>query len=106
MSIQTCPTTVIRAPAEKVWVHLTTPTELEAWTGARLMLLPTRPLMAGDSLVFWRGIGGLVRVSFQVLAVEPPRRLALLVFLPFGVVNKETILLVPLSASECRVTFN
>ena len=106
MSIRTCPTAIVRAPAERVWHCLTSPHELGRWSGARLVLVPTRPLMAGDSLLFTAGIGGLMRVAFYVLGIEAERRLALMVSLPFGVINQETITISPLSASECRVTFN
>ena len=106
MSIQTCPTAVIRAPVERVWHCLTSPAELERWSGARLILVPTRPLMAGDSLLFTAGMGGLMRVAFYVLGIDAERRLALMVYLPFGIVNRETVVITPVSPVECRVTFN
>jgi uncharacterized protein YndB with AHSA1/START domain len=106
MGIQTCPTTIVRASAERVWSLLTTPAELERWSGARLQLGPAGPLSLGDRLVLGAGIGGRMKVIFHIIAAEPPRRLTLEIFLPFGIVNHETIAITPSSPSECRVTYN
>ena len=106
MSIQACPTDVVRAPAEKVWNLLTIPTKLERWSGAKLVLVPTRPLKPGDRLIFGAGFGGWMQIVFQVVAMERPRRLELDIHLPFGVLNHETVFITTISPSECRVSFN
>jgi uncharacterized protein YndB with AHSA1/START domain len=106
MGIQTCPTTIIGASAERVWILLATPPELQRWTGARLRSGPAGLLAPGDRVILGTGIGGPMTVVFDVLEAEPPRRLTLSVSLPFGIVNHETIVITPGSVSECRVTFN
>ena len=106
MAIQTCPTTIVRTPADRVWRLLTTPSELERWSGTWMLKGPDRPLAAGDQLSLAAGLFGSVRVVFQVLAVEPPRRLALEVRLPLGIINHEILIITRISDSECRVTYN
>ena len=106
MSIQTSPIAIVQAPAERIWQLLTTPTELERWSGTRLLLVPTRPLMAGDRLVLGAGIGGWIRVTFQVIAMERPRRLDLDISLPLGIVNHETVFITQISPPLCRVRYD
>ena len=38
MSIQTCPTTIVEAPADRVWRLLTIPAEFQRWTGLGMMI--------------------------------------------------------------------
>jgi len=106
MGIETCPTTLVGASAERIWKLLETPAELERWSGTRLRSGPAGPLVSGDRLVLGAGVGGRMKVIFQFVDVEPPRRLTLIISLPFGIVNHETIAVTPISVSECRVTFN
>jgi hypothetical protein len=106
MALQTCPTTIVRAHADRLWYLLTTPAELARWSGAKLLLVPTRPLKAGDRLMLGAGIVGMMKVIFDIIEVEPPRRLALDISLPFGITNHELVIIAPISPSECRVTFN
>lgn len=101
MSIQTCPTTMVEAPADRVWRLLTIPGEFQRWTGLRMTKGPGRPLAAGDRVVFF---AGLLRV--QVISLERPRRLELEVHLPFGIVNHEVLIITPQSDRSCRVTSN
>jgi uncharacterized protein YndB with AHSA1/START domain len=104
MAIQTCPTDIVAAPAQRIWKLLTQPTQLAAWLGARLIDGPTHTLVAGDRIVLAPGFG--MRVIFEVLAMEPLRQLALDAHLPFGVVNHEVIQILQAGAEGCRVTFN
>ena len=104
MAIQTCKTDIVAASAERIWRLLTQPTELAAWSGARLIDGPTHALVAGDRVVLAPGFG--MRVNFEVLAMEPLRQLALDAHLPFGVVNHEVIQILRVGAGGCRVTFN
>ena len=103
MSILTCPTDVVAAPAERIWALLVDPVALARWTGVTLRSGPGRPLQAGDRLRLseW----GLA-VSFDILGLEPHRTFAVDVTLPFGIVNHEVIQLSPLDSGRCRVTFN
>jgi hypothetical protein len=102
-SFETCPTDVVHAPVERVWELLTIPS-LITWADARLIEAPGRGLVAGDRIVFVASLG--LRVSWTVLSLDPPKELALQIGLPFGMGNRETIVLSRLAESECRVTFN
>lgn len=105
MGIQTCPTDIVAAPAERIWKMLTHATELATWLGVRLINGPTHTLVAGDRVVLAPGFG--MRVILELLAMEPLRQLALDAHLPFGVVNHEVIQILPAGKTRgCRVTFN
>lgn len=101
MSIQTCPTTIVEASADRVWRLLTIPGEFQRWTGLRMMKGPGRPLAAGDRVGFFAGL-----LRLQVISLERPRRLELEVHLPFGIVNHPVIVITPQSDGTCRVTYN
>ena len=106
MGIQTCPTATIQAPVERVWRLLTTPIGLQRWSGAKIVKGPDRPLARGDEIVFRAGLGRLMEVRFQVIDLEPVRRLVFEVQLPFGIVNHEVVVITPESDAACRVTYN
>jgi ligand-binding SRPBCC domain-containing protein len=101
MSIQTCPTTMVEAPAELVWRLLTTPNELQRWSGLKIVKGPDRPLVAGDQIVFRAGL-----IRLQVMNLERLRRLELEVHFPFGIVNHEVFIITAESNGTCRVTYN
>lgn len=108
MSIVTCPTDIVAATPSVVWRLVTTPAELAHWTGAILIEPPDRAgeLHRGDRVVLGSGVRGLFRVVVDVVNVEPPKTVSLDVHLPFGVVNHDVLVITPVSASSCRVTFN
>jgi hypothetical protein len=106
MAIQTCPTAIFQAPADRVWHLLTTPSELQHWTGLKIVTGPDRPLATGDQIVFHAGLGALLELRFQVMDLERLRRLALEVHFPFGIVNHEVVVITPESNGACRVTYN
>ena len=101
--MEVCPTDVILAPAERIWHLLTDARELAQWTGTMLVEGPARPLSAGDHLVLRAGV---LRITFDVLDMRPPRELTLDVGLPFGITNHEQIQITPIDAQSSRVTFN
>src|SRR5580765_1413403 len=101
--MEVCPTEVILAPAERIWLLLTDPRKLAQWTGLKLVEGPACPMSAGDHLVL--GAFGL-RITFDVLDIRPPRELTLDVRLPFGVTNHEQIQITPIDAHSSRVTSN
>ena len=105
MAIQSCPTAIVRAPADTVWRLLTTPRGMQRWTGVRVLQGPDRPLAADDQLVLG-GLFGSMRMIIRVVEVEPPRRLALDTRFPFGIVSHEVMVISPISNSECRTTYN
>jgi hypothetical protein len=106
MAIQTCPTAMVEAPADRVWHLLTTPSELRRWSGLNIVKGPDRPLAIGDQIVFHAGLFALLEVRFQVMDLERLRRLALDVHFPFGIVNHEAVVITPESDGTCRVTYN
>ena len=102
-NFETCPTDVVHASAECVWELVMTPS-LFGWIDAKVIEAPARSLMVGDRVIFAASLG--LRVSWTVLALEPPHRIALDIELPFGIANQETIVLSRLDAATCRVSFN
>ena len=101
--MEVCPTDVVLAPAERIWHLLTDPRKLAQWTGLKLVEGPARPMSAGDHLALGFGV---LRITFDVLDVRPPRELTLESRLPFGVTNHEQIQITPIDAHSSRVTFN
>jgi uncharacterized protein YndB with AHSA1/START domain len=102
-SFETCPTDIIQASPERVWELLTNPARL-GWLGVKVVEAPARTLAAGDRLVFGPAPG--LRLSWDVLCVEPLRTLELDVKVPFGIRNHEVVAVSPLGSEGCRVTFN
>jgi hypothetical protein len=97
------PTDVIRASPERVWELLTNPERL-GWLTVRVVEAPARNLEVGDRLVFGPAPG--LRLSWNVLSVEPLRTLELDIKVPFGITNHEIVVMSPLVGNEgCRVTF-
>jgi uncharacterized protein YndB with AHSA1/START domain len=101
--LEVCPTDVLNASAERVWLLLTDPRALAQWTGTTLVERPPGPLQAGDRFVLRAGV---FRMTFDVLDIRPPRQLTLDVGLPFGVTNHEQIQVASIDAQSCRVAFN
>jgi hypothetical protein len=102
-TVETCPTDVVGAAVERVWALLTNPSLLH-WMDVRLIEAPARNLSVGDRALFAASFG--LRVSWTVLALDQSRSITLDIGLPFGMVNRETVVLSPLDANRCRVTFN
>jgi len=105
-SLHVCPTSIVRAPAQRVWHLVATPVELARWSDTRIIDAPARELRAGDRLVLGAGIGHRLKVIFRIEEVSRPRRLGLHIRLPLGVTNDEVIEITPIEADGCRVTFN
>jgi uncharacterized protein YndB with AHSA1/START domain len=102
-TFETCPTDIVPASREHVWELLTDPARLE-WVGVKLVEAPARHLAVGDRLVFGPAPG--LRLSWDVLSVEPLRALELDIKAPFGIRNHEMIVVSPLESDSCRLTFN
>jgi uncharacterized protein YndB with AHSA1/START domain len=105
MPIQTCPTDLVRAPADRIWDLLTIPHQLENWSATRVVKGPGRPLAVGDRLVLAAGFGHRARVYFRIISAERPRELTLEIRLPCGIINHEVIRITPVGPHECRVTY-
>jgi uncharacterized protein YndB with AHSA1/START domain len=94
--VSTCPADVVAAPPATVWDLLASPEALERWVDARLVSAePPGPVQPGQRMRFATRFGGRTfAVTMDVREVEPERRrLRLLVGLPLGLVNDETITL-------------
>jgi hypothetical protein len=104
MMIETCPSDIVGAPADRVWELLIDPQRLIGWSGTTLIDGPrTRLLVVGDRLVLGVDLGLTAVLVVQVLA--PPRAFTVDVRLPLGVVNHETVQIMPLDEGRCRVSF-
>jgi uncharacterized protein YndB with AHSA1/START domain len=101
-SFETCPTDVIHTSPERVWELLTNPARF-GWLGVKVVQAPPRTLAAGDRLVFGPMPG--LRLSWDVLSVEPLRTLELDVKAPLGIRNHEIVVVSPVGSEDCRVTF-
>jgi uncharacterized protein YndB with AHSA1/START domain len=99
---ETCPTDVVRASPERVWELLTNPAQFR-WLGVKVVEAPARTLAVGDRLVFGPAPG--LRMSWDVLEIEPLRTLQIDVKVPFGIRNLETVVVSPIDTESCRVTF-
>lgn len=106
MAFQTCPTDLVEASAETVWVLLTTPRLYEEWVDARLREGPERPIAVGDRLLLGAGPGHRMKVVFDVVGLTPMREVVLDVRLPFGLGNHEVLRITPLGSRRCRVTYD
>jgi uncharacterized protein YndB with AHSA1/START domain len=96
---------MIHAPAARVWHLLTTPSELQRWSGVKIVKAPDGPLQTGDQIIFRTGLGGLIEGRFEVIDLVRLRRLVFEVFLPLGIVNHEVVVITPESDAGCRVTY-
>jgi uncharacterized protein YndB with AHSA1/START domain len=102
-SFETCPTEIVHATRERVWELLTDPARLD-WVGVRLVEAPARHLTVGDHLVFGPAPG--LRLSWNVVSVEPLRTLELDIQAPLGIRNHEIVVVSPADSDSCRLTFN
>jgi uncharacterized protein YndB with AHSA1/START domain len=103
VTIQTCPTEVIRASPERIWQLLIDPRALARWSGTRLVDSDARTFAPGDRVAF-RAFPGFELV-IEVGAIRPPAELHLDVRLPFGVLNREVVSITPSSGGGARVTY-
>jgi uncharacterized protein YndB with AHSA1/START domain len=101
-TFETCPTDVIHASPERVWELLTNPARFQ-WLGVKVVDAPARAVTTGDRLVFGPAPG--LRLSWDVLSVEPLRTLELDVRAPLGIRNHEIVVVSPVGSDSCRVTF-
>jgi uncharacterized protein YndB with AHSA1/START domain len=108
VTLVTCPTDLVNASAASVWELLTSPERYERWTGADLLSVsPPGRVQPGQRMEFRvRQLARWWRAHFEVGRVIERETLELAVFLPFGIVNHEVIVLKPIDDSHTRVTFN
>lgn len=108
MTVLSCPTDVIAAPVETVWALLTRSERYDLWTGAQLVSAdPGGPARPGQRIEFRvRALARAWRVRFEVGELRDRETLELDVYMPFGIVNHELVVLSRLDPSNTRVTFN
>lgn len=108
MPVSVCPTALVEAPVEHVWDLLTSPERFDSWTDASLVSAePPGRARAGQRLcLVTRALGRSHRIEMSVLEVDAERRrLRLLVHLPLGLLNDETISLVVAGEDRTLVRF-
>ena len=99
---------VVEAPFEQVWDLVTNPEEFDKWADARLVSAePPGRARAGQRLhLVTRALGRVFGVDMSVLEVDAERRrLHLLIHLPFGLVNNETITMASAADNRTIVRF-
>ncbi len=106
--VQVCPAAVVNASPERVWSVLADSTAFSAWTDAELVRAdPPGPAAAGQHLELRaRSLGRWWPVRIKVQEAVPPSRLVVEVRLPFGIVNHETVQIVPEGDKRSLVRFN
>jgi hypothetical protein len=106
MLLTSCPTCVADAPIGVVW-SLFEPTRLNEWWDARLRrVTPEGPLSPRQRIEGSTGPLGMFAFTWDVLEVDPvAHRLRLLIRVPFGIRNDETVNLAPLGTNQCRISF-
>ncbi len=106
--VQVCPAAIVSAAPERVWSVLADSTAFSAWTDAQLVRAdPPGTVAAGQRLdLRARGLGRWWPIRITVHEAVPPSRLVVDVRLPFGIVNHETVQIVPEADGRSLVRFN
>jgi hypothetical protein len=101
-----CPTCVADAPIDVAW-SLLDPARLDEWWDAKTRrVTPAGPLAPGQRIEARTGPLGMFRFTWDVLEVDAgAHRLRLLIRVPFGIRNEETITMAPLGPGQCRISF-
>ena len=104
-----CPSTVVSAPVEIVWLLLTDPARWEDFFDVRV----TRVEPAGLAVIGQRFYGESgprflhIGLKFEYTEVnEAQHRLGLNVQLPFGITVREDLNCIPISNTRCRVNYH
>lgn len=98
MIITSCPMTVVAAPIDVVWDTLTDVDRIGDWADAELVAAepPGRPVPGQRVLLHTRELGLTFSVTWDILEVDPEaHRLRIDIFVPFGIVNHETVTMAP-----------
>lgn len=109
MPLTACPISVVDAPIQVVW-SLLSPAHLDDWWDAKVRsvtpVTPDGPLSKGQRIEAGSGPWGRFTVIMDVLDVDAEEhRARLLIRLPFGIVNDQTISMVQLGPDRCRVGY-
>jgi hypothetical protein len=103
-----CPTTVVGAPAVRIWPLLADPGNYDRWADAELVrAAPPGHVREGQVIELrTRELWRWWHVRFDIGHVQPEHSIEVTVHLPFGTVNHEEIVLTPVDPERTRVTFN
>jgi hypothetical protein len=106
MLLTACPMCVADAPIGVAW-SLFEPTRLDEWWDAKLRrVTPEGPLAPGQRIEASTGPLGMFSFTWDVLEVDAAaHRLRLLIRVPFGIRNDETVTMAPLGPGRCRISF-
>lgn len=108
MGLSVCPSSVVDAPIDAVWRLLTRPESFDTWVDAKLIAAePAGDAQPGQRLrLVTKEIGLTFAISMEVLEVDAEQhRLHLMIALPFGVVNDETITMADAGNGRTLVRF-
>jgi hypothetical protein len=108
MTISVCPVAKVEAPLERVWALLMAPESYSEWWDARTEHVEPPGAAAPGQVVraSSRALGRRWPVTTRVEAVDAARHaLDLRTTLPLGIVVANHILVQPLDARSCRVSF-
>jgi hypothetical protein len=105
--ITVCPTTVAEAPADVVW-RLLEPAHLDEWWDAKTRsITPPGNMAVGQRVEARTGPLSVFKIAAAITEVDPAaHRVRIVVTMPFGVTNDETVTLTPLAPDRCRITFS
>lgn len=104
-----CPTDVVNAPVEVVWVLVT---DFARWGDfydiSVERVTPPGRAVVGQRMEGRTGPGPLkLRIVFEVTGIDETRhRLGLVGHMPFGVTVHEDMIMLPIDATHCRVNYN
>ncbi len=101
-----CPTCIADASIEVAW-SLFHPRQLDEWWDAKTRrVTPEGPLAVGQKVEAATGPLGIFAVTAVVLEVDAVgHRLRMVIRLPFGMINDETVTVVALGPDRCRISF-
>jgi hypothetical protein len=101
-----CPMCSADAPIEVAW-SLFDPARLDEWWDAKVRrVAPEGPLAPGQRIEGMTGPFGMFAFSWDVLEVDSSgHRLHLLIRVPFGIVNDETVTMTSQGPDRCRISF-
>jgi hypothetical protein len=83
------------------------PARLDEWSDAKTRrVIPEGPISPGQRIEATIGPLGMLTVTLDVLEVDAAdHRLRMLIRLPFGIINNETVTMAPLGPDRCRISF-
>jgi hypothetical protein len=109
MTDTSCPTAVVNAPVELVWMLLVNPAGWGDFFDIRITAIdPVGPAMVGQRIYGESGPLLLhLKLEFHYVEIDAAHyALGLNVKLPFGITVREVLNCVPLEQNQCRVSYH